>query len=72
MTFMVMFKTLREMWVDLKLIGKILLSPLFLIGAIAMGTVGAIAFFIIDIPVFILESLSKDGSVKELWDFWVN
>ena len=71
MTFMVIFKTLRELWLDLKFIGKILLSPLFLIGVIAMGIMGVLAFFVVDIPVFILESLSKNGSVKELWNFWV-
>lgn len=67
---MLFISTLKDMWLylyrNLKLIGKIILFPFMLFVTLCFIIFAFIEFFILDVWLFLIELLSKDGDVKSL------
>lgn len=72
MILLSMLKDIWEGWNRLKPLGKIIFSPFFLAGLMLSVMAGVVCFLLVEPFVFIAEVLSKDGSIEELWNFWVH
>lgn len=61
-----LFKEVKSLYFNLKLIGKILFFPFILLSILSCLIMGLLEFIIIDIWFLLWEILSKDGDVKGL------
>lgn len=61
-----LFKEVKSLYFNLKLIGKILFFPFILLSILSYLIMGLLEFIIIDIWFLLWEILSKDGDVKGL------
>ena len=60
----------KEVYQDLKLLGKVILFPLFLIATIGFIALGIVETVTIDIFVLLIALFSKSHSVKEVFKFY--
>lgn len=60
----------KEVYQDLKLLGKVILFPLFLIATIGFIALGIVETIAIDSIVLLLALFSKSNSVKEVFKFY--
>lgn len=60
----------KEVYQGLKLLGKVILFPLFLIATIGFIALGIVETIAIDSIVLLLALFSKSNSVKEVFKFY--